>query len=122
MTDIESREDIETLIQSFYSKAMKDKVISHFFTEIVQLELDEHLPKMYDFWEMMLFDSASYKGNPMQTHLDLNKKSPLKKVHFEAWIRIFNETVDDLFGGPNAENAKTRALSMATMIQIKTNQ
>jgi len=122
MTDIQSREDIETLIQAFYSKAMKDEVIGHFFTKIVALNLEEHLPKMYDFWEMMLFDSNSYKGNPMQTHLDLNKKSPLKKVHFDAWIHLFNETVDDLFEGQNAENAKTRALSMATIIQIKTHQ
>jgi hemoglobin len=54
---------------------------------------------MFDFWEMVLFDGHAYKGNPMKTHLNLNEKSPLKKVHFDAWIDLFNETVNELFEG-----------------------
>ena len=122
MNDIQSREDIEVLIRAFYEKAVKHEMIGRFFTEIIPLNLDEHLPKMFDFWEMVLFDGNNYKGNPMQIHLDLNAKSPLQEAHFKAWIHLFNATVDELFEGKNAEVAKTRALSMATMIHIKTHQ
>ena len=120
MEDIKSREDIEFLIQTFYSKALKDKTIGHFFNEVVSLDLESHLPKMYDFWEMVLFDSTEYKGNPMKVHQDLNTKSAMNKTHFDVWISLFNETVDANFSGVKANHAKTRALSMATMIQIKT--
>ncbi len=120
MEDIKSREDIEFLIQTFYSKALKDKTIGHFFNEVVSLDLESHLPKMYDFWEMVLFDSSEYKGNPMKVHQDLNTKSAMNKTHFDVWISLFNETVDANFSGAKANHAKTRALSMATMIQIKT--
>ncbi|MDB4104558.1 group III truncated hemoglobin [Salibacteraceae bacterium] len=120
MEDIKSREDIEFLIQTFYSKALKDKTIGHFFNEVVSLDLESHLPKMYDFWEMVLFDSSEYKGNPMKVHQDLNTKSAMNKTHFDVWISLFNETVDANFSGVKANHAKTRALSMATMIQIKT--
>jgi hemoglobin len=75
---------------------------------------------MYDFWEMVLFDSSEYKGNPMKVHQDLNTKSAMNKTHFDVWISLFNETVDANFSGVKANHAKTRALSMATMIQIKT--
>lgn len=122
MRDIQNREDIELLIQSFYTKAMKDETIGHFFTEVVHLDLEEHLPTMYDFWEMVLFDSNGYKGNPMKVHQTLSAKSPVKKVHFQTWIRLFNETVDAHFSGVKAEYAKSRALSMAQMIEIKTHQ
>ncbi|MDA7836862.1 group III truncated hemoglobin [Salibacteraceae bacterium] len=120
MEDIKSREDIEFLIQTFYSKALKDKTIGHFFNEVVSLDLESHLPKMYDFWEMVLFDSTEYKGNPMKVHQDLNTKSAMNKTHFDVWISLLNETVDANFSGVKANHAKTRALSMATMIQIKT--
>ncbi|HAQ71169.1 MAG TPA: sec-independent protein translocase TatC [Flavobacteriales bacterium] len=120
MEDIKSREDIEFLIQTFYSKALKDKTIGHFFNEVVSLDLESHLPKMYDFWEMVLFDSSEYKGNPMKVHQDLNTKSAMNKTHFDVWISLFNETVGANFSGVKANHAKTRALSMATMIQIKT--
>ena len=120
MEDIKSREDIEFLIQTFYSKALKDKTIGHFFNEVVSLDLESHLPKMYDFWEMVLFDSSEYKGNPMKVHQDLNTKSAMNKTHFDVWISLFNETVVANFSGVKANHAKTRALSMATMIQIKT--
>jgi len=77
------------------------------------------MPKMYDFWETTLFQKTTYKGNPMTIHLDLNQKQPLKKLHFDRWLLLFNETVNKLFTGQKAELAKTRALSIATVMQIK---
>ena len=77
---------------------------------------------MYDFWETTLFHKAIYKGNPMKVHLDLNIKIPLNKRHFDQWLWMFNETVDELFYGEKADLAKTRALSIATVMQIKIHQ
>ena len=120
--DIVSREDIETLVDSFYKKVIKDDTIGYFFNKVVKLDWEKHIPIMYDFWETTLFHQAIYKGNPMKIHVDLHAQEPLKKVHFDQWLSIFNETVDELFQGEKANLAKTRALSIATIMQIKIHQ
>ena len=55
----------------------------------------------------------------MQSHLNINDKYPLNKEHFDRWISYFNLSVDELFEGPKASYAKERALSVATIMQIK---
>lgn len=119
--DIQDRKDIKFLVDTFYKKVLQDKIIGHFFTKVIELDLEKHMPKMYDFWETTLFHTANYKGNPLQVHLDLNHKSDLEKKHFDRWLELFNETVDELFSGEIANLAKTRALSIATVMQLKIN-
>ena len=58
----------------------------------------------------------------MQPHMKLHQQSPMKKQHFETWLRYFKETVDELFTGDNAFIIKERAVSIATVMQIKTKQ
>jgi len=117
--DIEDRKDIELLINSFYDKVKQDAIIGSFFTEVVQVNWEKHLPVMYNFWENIVFQTGSYNGNPMDKHLELNKKSLITMEHFQRWILLFNETVDELFLGTNSELIKQRALSIATVMQIK---
>ncbi|MCX6182971.1 MAG: group III truncated hemoglobin [Bacteroidetes bacterium] len=117
--DIENRADIEALVNAFYLKVEKDDVIRHFFTDVVKLDWSKHIPVMYDFWESILLNTHNYKGNPMPAHVSLNEKSPMKKEHFDRWIQLFSATIDELFQGEKAEQAKTRALSIATVMQIK---
>jgi len=117
--DIEDRKDIELLINSFYDKVKQDAIIGSFFTEVVQVNWEKHLPVMYNFWENIVFQTGSYNGNPIDKHLELNKKSLITMEHFQRWILLFNETVDELFLGTNSELIKQRALSIATVMQIK---
>ena len=117
--DIENRHDIEQLIRAFYAKLTKDEVVSHFFTEVVAIDWEAHFPIMFDFWESVLFHKPTYRRNAMQIHLDLNAKSPLRPQHFERWLFLFEETVDERFSGETAHNAKIRARSIAAMMQIK---
>lgn len=117
--DIEDRKDIELLINSFYNKVKQDAIIGSFFTEVVQVNWEKHLPVMYNFWENIVFQTGSYNGNPMDKHLELNKKSLILMEHFQRWILLFNETVDELFKGEKAELIKQRALSISTVMQIK---
>lgn len=120
--DIESRKDIEVLVDAFYKKVLKDKTIGYIFEDVAKIKMEKHMPTMYDFWETTLFHKAVYKGNPMNIHLKLNHMEPLTKAHFEQWLFLFNATVDELFLGAKADLAKTRALSIATVMQIKISQ
>jgi hemoglobin len=68
---------------------------------------------------VQLLQEGRYDGNPMKIHLDLHFQEPLTKAHFDRWLAHFNSTVDELFEGPKAHLAKERALSIATVMQIK---
>jgi hemoglobin len=115
-TDIQGRYDVELLVDRFYEKVLKDEVIGFFFTDVAAINLKEHLPRMYDFWESMLFRTQTYGRNAMMPHLRLNQKEPLQPQHFTRWLELFNETIDDLFSGPVADEAKLRASGVAMSI------
>ena len=116
--DIENRDDIIRLVNTFYDKVKPDETIGYFFNRVVDVNWEKHLPVMYNFWENIIFHAGGYSGNPMKHHMELHEKSPMKKEHFNRWIQLFNETVDELFEGAHAEQAKQRALSIATVMQI----
>ena len=117
--DIETRTDIESLVNSFYGKVKVDPVIGYIFTEVAKVNWEKHLPVMYGFWENALFYTGSYTGNPMDLHKRLHHVMPLKPEHFQQWNKLFTETVDELFAGEKAFLAKQRALSISTVMRIK---
>lgn len=108
--DIETREDLENLLREFYAIATRDERIGHHFAE---LDLEAHLPIIINFWEKVLFGEPVYFGNPLAVHQILHEKSPLKLEHFQRWFEIFTHTVDELFTGETADNAKLRAKMIA---------
>ncbi|MGZ5245555.1 MAG: group III truncated hemoglobin [Flavitalea sp.] len=118
-SDISNRDDIQKLVLTFYGKVKQDQVIGYIFSDVAKVNWEKHLPVMYDFWEHVLFGTGNYSGNPMVTHTRLNEKIPLSAEHFNQWKSIWTSTVDELFEGEIAELAKQRAVSIATVMQIK---
>ena len=119
---IESRSDIEILVHEFYKKVQMDRTIGPIFTDVAKVNWDEHLPKLIDFWSDLLLGENSYRGRPFPPHVPLN----LKIEHFEIWLRLFIQTIDENFKGLIAEEAKKRALGiarnfLANLEQIKNN-
>ena len=119
-TDIRNRKDIEKLINAFYEKVKVDEVIGYFFNDVAKVNWEIHLPKMYDFWENILFYTANFEGNPMVVHKELNEKSPMTKDHFARWNELFITTVDKLFEGKKADEIKNRALNISHAMMYKT--
>ena len=117
--DIQTRADIQLLVDHFYEKVKTDKAIGYIFTDIVKVHWEKHLPVMYDFWQNSLFYTGSYDGNPMAIHKHLNRVVPLTREHFKQWTLLFATTVDELFEGKIASLAKQRAISIATVMQVK---
>lgn len=117
--DIQNRRDIIQLINSFYDKVQHDPQIGHFFNEVISVEWEKHLPKMYDFWDDVVFHTAQYSGNPMQVHKGIHGLHAFTPTDFKQWYHLFSETADELFEGNNTELIKQRALSISTIMQIK---
>ena len=119
-TDIRNGKDIEKLVNAFYEKVKTDEVIGYLFTDVAKVNWETHLPKMYNFWENILFYTANYSGSPMAVHKDLHQKSTMTETHFHHWNKLFNETVDKLFAGPKADEIKNRASNIAQVMMYKT--
>ncbi len=117
--DITGRNDIELLVNTFYEKVKADKVIGYIFNDIAKVNWERHLPVMYNFWENTIFYTGSYSGNPLLSHKHLHRVAPLNAEHFNQWLKLFTETVNELFSGDRAELAKQRAYSISTVMQIK---
>jgi len=121
-SDIQNREDISLIMTEFYVKLLEDNLVKHFFEDIIQQNhLEEHIETITDFWNGMLFNDTAYQNNAMQPHLILNETKPFMKEHFKTWLHHFTATIDENFKGDKAEMAKTRALSIATVMEIKMN-
>ena len=119
LRDIDTREDIETLVDSFYQKALKDDSISHFFTEVVVLDWSVHIPLICDFWETVLLGKVVYKGNPMVKHLELHQLSPLNEQHFDRWLYLWKQSIVNRYKGPVADEAYNRAYQIAQLMKYK---
>lgn len=116
MNDIESREDIDRLMVAFYEAAFADDQIGYIFTEVAKMDLDEHLPVIGDFWESVVFGTGVYalrKRNPMIIHRELSARSTLLAEHFDRWLELFTEAVDESFAGERADLIKLRAHAIA---------
>ena len=119
MTDITSRQDLELLMGHFYSSLLEDPEIRPIFTDIAKVDLTAHLPIIVDFWEQALFGKGTYRNNTLAIHQQLHQKAELTAQNFKTWLSCFDSAVDANFKGPMAEKIKTRALSIATIMQIK---
>jgi len=98
---------------------MQDHLIGYIFTDIAQLNLLEHLPRIVDFWESVLFGVAKYQGNPVLKHVHLHQLSALRKEHFERWLAIWNETIRSRYSGEKVTEAVNKARMMADLMLYK---
>lgn len=119
MTDIQNQDDLHLLVDEFYKKLLADKSISYIFTDVVKIKLEEHLPILVTFWSQAILGTGGYTNNLTQIHLDVDAKEHLTQELFTIWLNHFYKTVDENFKGEKAEQIKTQALSIATIMQIK---
>lgn len=115
MKEILTLNEIKLLVDTFYGKVQEDELLAPIFNGQIQDRWPEHLEKMYTFWQTVLLDERTYFGAPFPPHARLD----VSGIHFDRWMALFTETVDALFTGEKAAEAKWRAEKMATMFQFK---
>jgi len=103
--DIQSKKDIKLMVDSFYDKVNNNNRLSYVFNDFSKINWDEHLPKMYGFWNTLIFGEKDYKGNPFALHINL----PVQKEHFDEWIALFEVNIDELFKRKNSRSNKTKS-------------
>lgn len=117
--DISGRSDIEKIVTLFYDKVKDDELLGFFFSEVFEIDWDKHLPLMCSFWESVLFYTGDYEGDPLTTHRNVSRKHPTSAAHFERWLVLFDQSVDELYKGANATKMKNHARGIAAVMQKK---
>lgn len=111
--DIETPDDIQTVVLAFYRDMEADPVIGSYF---VGLDWDHHLPRMVSFWSSVVFHTGAYRGRPFDPHA---RMPGLDRPHFDQWVSRFRATVDAHFEGERASLMKARAEQIAGVFQMK---
>lgn len=115
LKDITTLEDIKMLVDTFYGRIRENDLLGPIFNGILNDRWPAHLEKMYRFWQTVLLEEHTYVGSPFVPHAKL----PIDKLHFDTWLTIWDGTINDLFEGTKAEEAKWRGDKMAEMFLYK---
>jgi hemoglobin len=76
------------------------------------------MPTMYSFWSSILLGEESYTGRPFPKHLPL----PIKQKHFDRWLELFHQTINDNFEGKLAIKQKIELQILLRYSQSKSDQ
>lgn len=116
---IENREDISLLVNTFYTKIRANDEIGFYFNDMIK-DWDGHLENLIDFWETNLFAVKKYKGDPIEAHnkVDDHFSHKITSHEFGTWLNIWFETLEELFEGENVDTLKRRARKMSTFLYL----
>ncbi len=118
--EIQNREDIKILVETFYGKIRKNEKLGPFFNTTIT-DWESHLDLLTDFWETQLLLIRKYHGDPIVAHQEVDTKMDhtITPEHFGLWLNLWFETLDELFEGEVVWIAKNRAQKMSTMLYLK---
>lgn len=91
-------ENIRKFVVLFYSKTIEDKVIGHYFVDILGEDLtnkewSEHIDILTDFWASMILGRDNYSGSPFSPHIQMQ----LKREDFQRWLEVLDETLNEIY-------------------------
>ncbi|WP_291787354.1 group III truncated hemoglobin [Cecembia sp.] len=122
LKEIKNRDQVSTLVHTFYEKVRKNPVLGPVFNGIVD-DWNIHLERLTDFWEMVLLHSGPGAGkfSPVPVHKEVDEKMnhQVHEAHFSTWLALWFETLDSLFEGEVAEYAKQHAHKMGHILFFK---
>ena len=81
-------EDLHELLVTFYATVERDALLAPYFAPV---DMQEHIPRIADFWSTMLFHSGRYSGNAFRPHLEM---PGLTAEHFAHWLGTLEQVVD----------------------------
>ena len=113
--DISNSADVGLLVKTFYNNLLQNEEVKSIFAHV---DFEKHMPHMIAFWEFVLLDKEGYTTNVFDKHVNL----PLKAEHFAIWLNVFENTVNELFSGENAQKAIFRAKTIAFSFESKLKQ
>jgi hemoglobin len=111
-----TKENINKLVITFYTKVLKDEKISPFFIEKLGADMkseiwQKHITLLTNFWFTISFGRGEYNGSPFAPHMQI---SGLDRESFERWLKLFFEALDKIYVEDIALKFKERASIIAS--------
>jgi len=108
-------ENIRTLVMTFYAKLFKDDIVGPFFIAKLGDDMNSetwktHLEIIVVFWSSLALGKPKYTGSLFVPHTQLGD---IKRETFEQWLKLFRETLDEVYISPIAEKFHERAMIIA---------
>ena len=113
--DIDSLKDIQFLVDKFYETVRADSFIGPIFNTRLDGRWEMHHHKLYRFWHTILLRRPGYFGDPVPIHFNMN----IDENHFDHWLKLWVNSVDEYFEGEIAERAKFRGKTIAAAFLSK---
>ena len=109
-----TRENLRTLMTSFYEKAIHDQELGPYFIgelgdDITNKEWIDHIELLADFWLAKLLGEDTYYGNFVGAHV---KMPHIKKETVSIWLDLFSVTVDEIYVQEVAEDFKKKGVQL----------
>ena len=110
-----THENIRTLVMSFYAKIIDDDIVGPFFKAKLGEDINDehwvtHLETIVGFWTSLAFGEPKYSGNLFLPHTQLGD---LKRETFEQWLKLFAQTLDEVYVEAIAAKFKERSQIIA---------
>lgn len=111
-----TKDNIDLLVITFYTKVLENETISPFFIKKLGKKIDskvwqKHIVLISDFWYTLSTGKGTYNSSPFAPHL---KIEGLKKESFKMWLKLFFETLDEIFEEDIAMLFKERSTIIAS--------
>jgi hemoglobin len=106
--DVATGNDVGVLVRRFYRAAIPDPLLGPVF-ERFGVDWAHHLPKLVAYWEHVLLGRPGLATNTIAVHGGVQAVAPFGPAQIGRWVELWEETVDELFVGPVADLAKSRA-------------
>jgi len=120
--DLTGRADIIILVDRFYERVRADATLGPIFDDVAQVNWETHLPKLYNFWDSVIFGANTFRGNLLGAHAQLIPAAGMGQDLFDHWLVLFRATVAENFAGPKAGHIVRCAEDMANVIFSKIHQ
>lgn len=88
---------IEQMVEEFYGRIRQDDVLGPIFERRID-DWPRHLARMTSFWRAVLRSEPTYSRSPRGAPPELHRRiSELRKHHFQRWLRLFGEVVEEVY-------------------------
>lgn len=106
-------EHIESMVHRFYGRIRADPMLGPIFESRID-DWPYHLDRMVAFWRAVLRSEPTFaiseRGAPPVLHRQIGG---LDAAHFERWLTMFGDVVDEIYGREDAIDVMTAARRIA---------
>ena len=111
-----TKENLNKLVISFYTRVLKDDLIGPIFIDILGKNLKEdkwpaHIELLTNFWASLALGEKNYNSSPFAPHIEFKER--LSVAAFERWLELFHETLNTIFHPQIADQFLAKSKTIA---------